>query len=339
MTPQRKKQAVAWLSVASNSLLVVGKIVVGVLTGSVSVISEAIHSGVDLVASLIAVYAVRQSAKPADERHPFGHGKFENISGTVEALLIFLAAAWILWEAIERLASPRHIEAGFGVGIMLFSALANTAVSALLFRVGKETDSVALRADAWHLRTDVWTSAGVMAGLGLIWGGDWIIAALPNLAEAQREYWRNRLHVLDPLAAIIVALLIVRAAWRLTVQSARDLMDVTLPPEEEEWIRRALAGFAPAVHGFHRMRTRKAGADRFVDFHIFVDAQTTVLASHQLAHRITGRIKEHFGPMSVIVHVEPCAGQCPACTAKCVLTDAQRKGFRDREKEGEEPQD
>ena len=340
MTPESKKKAVAWLSVASNSLLIIGKIIVGVLIGSVSVISEAIHSGVDLLAACIAVYAVHESAKPADEQHPFGHGKFENLSGTIEALLIFLAAGWILYEAVKKLLFPTEIEnLGFGVGVMFVSAAANWFVSRILFRVGKETDSVALRADAWHLRTDVWTSLGVMAGLGLIALGDVLIDHLPGIAPAQRQHWQSLLHIIDPIAAIVVAMLILRAAWHLTVQSARDLMDATLPPEEEEWIRQTLTGFGPAVHGYHRLRTRKAGADRFVEFHIFVDASMTVRDSHELAHQVSNRIKEHFKTVSVTVHVEPCALRCEACTASCVLTELQRKAFRDREKEGEEPQD
>ena len=133
------------------------------MIGSVSVISEAIHSGVDLLAAVIALFAVRKSAKPADEDHPFGHDKVENISGTVEALLIFLAAGWIIFEAVKKLIDPEPLdEAGWGVAVMLLSVAANIIVSKKLFSVGEETDSVALKADAWHLATDVYTSLGVM---------------------------------------------------------------------------------------------------------------------------------------------------------------------------------
>lgn len=318
------------MSVASNSTLVAGKIVVGVLIGSVSVLSEAIHSGVDLLASLIAVYAVRKSSKPADDDHAFGHGKYENISGTIEASLIFGAAGWILYEAVGKLLHPANVKfASLGMGIMFISAAANWIVSRILFRVGKETDSVALQADAWHLRTDVWTSIGVTLGLGLIWIGGLVIDGL-SLAPAQKEDWRNLLYKIDPIAAIVVAVLIIRAAWQLTVKAARDLMDAALPAEEEAWIVQSLGGFAPAMHGYHRMRTRKAGADRFVEFHIFVDANMSVLASHELAHKISDHIKEHFGPMSVLIHVEPCAGECLLCKAHCVLDEAQKEDFRSR---------
>ena len=144
-----KKTAAAILSVASNSLLIILKVVAGLLIGSVAVLSEAIHSGVDLVAALIALFAVRASGREADERHPFGHGKVENISGTIEALLIFAAAAWIIYEAIRKLIDPQEISMPFwGVGVMLVSALVNLFVSGHLFKVSKETDSVSLKADA-----------------------------------------------------------------------------------------------------------------------------------------------------------------------------------------------
>jgi len=318
MTPDGRKVAVAWLSVVSNTTLIVLKVVVGVLIGSVSVISEAIHSGVDLLASVIALFAVKSSASPADERHPFGHGKVENISGTIEALLIFLAAGWIVYEAAKKFVHPTPIEAPFwGVTVMLFSAVANGVISHLLFRVGRETESVALQADAWHLRTDVYTSVGVMVGLALIGVGD---AILPHLGDS--------LHLIDPLAAMVVAGLIVKAAWKMTIKSARDLMDVNLP-QEEAWIAQMLETFRPAVHGFHRMRTRRSGSTRFVDFHIFVDGGMSVAASHRLAHEISRRIQDRFVGSNVTVHVEPCNGNCDhTCRTGCLLSEAERQAVR-----------
>ncbi|HWR68754.1 MAG TPA: cation diffusion facilitator family transporter, partial [Desulfomonilia bacterium] len=175
---EKEKIAVARLSVISNSVLILAKIAVGTLTGSVSIISEAAHSAVDLLASVIAFFSVKNSGKPADRDHPFGHGKIENISGTVEAILIFMAAGWIIFEAMKRFSHPRPVEAlGWGVGVMLFSCVVNIVVSRMLFTVGERTDSVALKADAWHLRTDVYTSAGVMVGLLVIVIGE---KALPG---------------------------------------------------------------------------------------------------------------------------------------------------------------
>ena len=169
---QQKKVAVARLSVVSNSVLVVGKLLIGAAIGSVSVLSEAIHSGVDLLAAAIALLAVRQSGLPEDEQHPYGHGKVENLSALVEALLIFLAAGWIIVEAIDRLIHPAELESAWlGVAVMGGSSAINWFVSSRLFAVGRETESAALEADGWHLRTDVYTSLGVMGGLGLVWGG------------------------------------------------------------------------------------------------------------------------------------------------------------------------
>ena len=204
MEADQRKRQVALLSVISNTTLVVLKLAVGLAISSVSVISEAIHSGVDLIAAGIAYYSVRTSGIPADREHPFGHGKIENISGTVEAILIFLAAGWIIYEAAQKIIRPEPLEmAAWGVAVMLLSAVVNTFVSRKLFRVGKETDSVALIADGWHLRTDVYTSAGVMAALAVIWAAD-LLAPEVNL------------HWVDPAAAIGVALLIIKAAWDLT---------------------------------------------------------------------------------------------------------------------------
>jgi cation diffusion facilitator family transporter len=190
MDADQRKRRVALLSVISNTTLVVLKLAVGLAISSVSVISEAIHSGVDLIAAAIAYYSVRTSGIPADREHPFGHGKIENISGTVEAILIFLAAGWIIFEAAQKIVRPEPLEmAAWGVAVMLLSAVVNTFVSRKLFRVGKETDSVALMADGWHLRTDVYTSAGVMAALAVIWAADFFAPEVD-------------LHWVDPAAAI-----------------------------------------------------------------------------------------------------------------------------------------
>jgi len=303
-----KKRAAA-ISVASNSCLVVFKLVVGVMIGSVSIISEAIHSAMDLIAAVIAFFAVKASAKPADEDHAFGHEKVENLSGAIEALLIFVAAGWIIYEAARRIDEPGEGVSTplAGVAVMGVSALVNWRVSANLFRVGRKTDSIALQADAWHLRTDVWTSLGVMGGLALIFIGDLVIDLLP---VDDKKHWQDQLHWIDPIAAIVVAVFIMRAAWDLTVKSTRDLTDRNLPKDEVAWIRELLIRHAPAVHGFHKIRTRKAGSRRFVDFHIWVEPTMTVEDSHKLCHHLAGDIEDHFGLCNVIVHVEPCHGNC-----------------------------
>lgn len=294
MDLQNRKSQVALISVISNALLVLSKLGIGFLIGSVAVISEAIHSGVDLLASVIALYSVRTSSKPADRGHPFGHGKIENISGTIEAALIFLAAGWIIYEAIQKFVQPEPMEAPMlGFGVMLLSTITNTIVSRMLFKVGRETDSVALLADAWHLRTDVYTSAGVMAGLAFIWVGAWFFPDYNLL-------W------LDPLCAVVVALLIIKAAYDLTVQSARDLLDASLPADEEGWIRKFLASQKGSINGYHALKTRKAGHFRFVEFHIQVDPQMSVAVSHELTEKLCIAIKGRILHSTVTIHVEPC---------------------------------
>ena len=317
MDAQKRKEKVALLSVVSNTTLVVLKLIVGVMIGSVSVMSEAIHSGVDLAAAIIALFSVKTSSLPADGRHPFGHGKIENISGTFEALLIFVAAGWIIWEAVRKLLEPQPMETvGWGVAVMLVSAVANQFVSSSLFEVGKETDSVALIADGWHLRTDVFTSAGVMVGLAVIWTGELLFPG-------------HHFHWLDPLAAIGVASLIIKAAWDLTRQSAGGLMDETLPPEEEQEICRLICSQTPLIHGFHQLRTRKAGHYRFIEVHIQVDGKMPVETAHALNDELVRRVKARFPQTTVTVHTEPCNGQCPEkCLAGCLLTETEQAGIR-----------
>ncbi len=317
MDMQHRKSRAALVSVISNTALVLMKLAAGLLMGSVSVISEAAHSAVDLTAAVIAFFSVKTSGKPADEGHPFGHGKIENISGTVEALLIFLAAGWIIFEAIEKLRFPKPLEAvGWGVAVMLVSAVVNIAVSRMLFKVGRETDSPALQADAWHLRTDVYTSAGVMAGLALIVLGN-------RLFPGMDFNW------LDSVTAIAVALWIMKAAYDLTLQSARDLLDVPLPAGEEAWIRDLIVGQRPTIRGYHYLRTRKAGHYRFIEFHIQVDSQMTVEASHNLARKLSKAIKERFPHTTVMIHIEPCRGDCfEKCLKGCFLTEAERSDIR-----------
>jgi cation diffusion facilitator family transporter len=314
---QRQKAAVALLSVASNTILVVLKAAGGLATGSVSVLSEAIHSWMDLFAAFIALFAVRKSAQPADEEHPFGHAKVESVSATVEALLIFLAAAWIIYEAVRRLIAPRPLEMlGWGMAIMLVSSALNLGVSQLLFRVGKKTDSAALLANGWHLRTDVYTSAGIMVALGLIYAGGRLFPGVNLL-------W------LDPAVAVLVALFILRAAYRLTAGAVRDMLDTSFPASELAWVNRYLSGLRPTVRSFHRVRTRKAGAARFIDMHLVVDRDLSVAESHHLTDKVSAEIEARFPGADVVVHIEPCDGACdPSCADGCMLPADEQRAVR-----------
>jgi cation diffusion facilitator family transporter len=272
--------------------LVVGKLCVGLVIGSVSIISEAIHSGIDLVAALIAWWAVRASSAPADDEHPFGHGKFENLSGVIEALLILVAAIWIVVEAVKKLFHPEPLGGtALGIAVMAASSVVNLFVSNWLMRVGRETDSVALTSDAWHLRTDVYTSAGVMSGLGAI-------AIAHRLAPNRSFDW------IDPAVALAVAVFIGKTATTLTVGAVRDLLDSRLPLEELGNIE-AYMRSRKDVLGYHDLRTRKAGGWRFVEIHLELPPEMSVRDSHAIAHSVSLDIQERLPSTSVLVHVDP----------------------------------
>lgn len=302
----KKKNAVALLSVISNSFLVIVKLLTGLFIGSVSVISEAVHSGVDVIAASFALYGVRQSGQPADNVHAFGHGKFENLSGLVQALLIFIASGWIVFDSITKLLNPKHIEEpGVGVLIMLVSSVVNALVAKSLFKVAKESDSVALKADAWHSLTDVYTSIGVMAGLAIILTGQYLF---PHL----------ELDWVDPVAAIIVAIFIFKAAWDLSIESMHDLLDASLPQKEQEQIIAILKENYPRVIGYHNLKTRKSGAIRFIEFHLIVNPSMSVSESHSLHHTIEKEILCLFPKCQIMMHIEPCDNRCKeSCLFKC----------------------
>lgn len=305
MQNDKRKQTAALLSVSSNTLLVLAKLFVGYLVGSVSIISEAIHSGVDLLAAIIAFLAVRAAAKPPDAKHPYGHGKIENLSGAIEAALIAVAGVWIIIEAAERLFHPKPVEQPIlGLLVMGLSAAVNVGVSKHLFRVAKDTHSVALEADAWHLRTDVWTSVGIM-------GGFVVVTALHYFAPTYR------LDFIDPLCALAVALLIMKAAWELTAQSLGDLLDEAIPSWEREDLDTLLRQHSEVL-GVHGVRTRKNGNKRYVELHLVVHPEMTVQTAHLLQHDVQTQVRELFGEANLLAHVEPCDRRCPPqCREGC----------------------
>ncbi len=292
-----QKVEVARLSVLSNSVLVTLKLIVGLMIGSVSVISEAIHSGMDLIAALIALFAVSVSSKPPDDEHQYGHGKVENVSGVIEALLIFVAAILIIKEAVAKIMTGAQVQTPFwGMIVMLFSAAVNWVISYLLMKTARETDSIALEADALHLRTDVYTSAGVAVGMLLLWVTD--------------------IQLFDPLIAIGVALLIIKAAYDLTIKAFFPLLDTSLPQEEEAEIREIIKGFEPKmVLNFHALRTRKAGDQRFIDLHLVVPQYYHIATTHQVCDDIEVEIKDKYPGAQVLIHVEPCqiGKDCKGC--------------------------
>ena len=287
-----RKVSVARLLVLSNSLLIVMKVIVGILSGSISILSEAIHSFMDLLAAIIAFFSVRISDTPADERHPYGHGKFENISGVIEAILIFIASGWIIIEAVRKMLYPHAIEKiGLGIVVMTISAAVNFFVSRRLYKVAKSTDSIALEADALHLKVDVYTSLGVAAGLFLM-----LIL----------DYFTNSplVHYLDPVIAIVVALLILRESFILFKKAYAPLLDEALSEEEVERIKALIGRYCSETVNYHGLRTRKAGNYRYVDFHLNVPAVMSVKEAHDLCDAIEEEIKSTLGHTEVTIHVE-----------------------------------
>jgi len=278
------KTSIARLSVASNSLLIVMKVIVGIMSGSVSIISEAIHSSMDLVAALIAFFAVRVSDTPPDLKHPYGHGKVENISGVVEGVLILAAAAMIIVEAVKKLTGePYELESiWIGSLVMLISAIVNTIVSKKLYKVARETNSVALEADALHLKTDVYTSLGVAIGLGLI-----------MLTDIK---W------LDPAVAILVALFIIRESYNLISRAFSPLLDTAWGDTEIMDLERRLNNMEVS---YHDLRTRIAGNYRFVDIHVEIPENESVGDAHNYCDKIEDALKDAYSNLTVTIHVEP----------------------------------
>jgi len=279
----------AFLSVISNITLIVLKVVIGLLTCSISILSEAIHSAIDLLAALMALWAVKEASKPADSQHPYGHGKIENISGTIEAILIFVAAIIIIYEAIEKIIEPVElVMAELGIGVMFFSGLVNLIVSNRLIAGAKKYDSLALEADGWHLRTDVYTSLGVMAGLVVIKISD--------------------LYILDPIIAIITALVIIKAAWDMTGKSFKDLLDTSLPEKEEAIVKKIIESHFAKFVSYHKFRTRKSGPERFIDLHLVMKGNVTLKDAHDFCDHLEQDIKEELNNCNILIHLEPDSG-------------------------------
>lgn len=286
-----RKKNVALLSVASNTLLITLKLVAGTLSGSVSIISEAIHSMMDLIAAVIAFFAVRLADVPPDEDHPYGHEKFENVSGVIEGVLIVVAAAWIIFEAVHKLFNPAPVTAvAWGVGVMFISALVNTFVARRLYKVAREEQSMALEADALHLKADVYTSLGVGLGLLAIWLTGW--------------------HQLDPLVAIAVALFILKEAFELISKAFAPLIDASLPKAELEAIHAALARHAHDFIDYHDLRTRQSGKIRHIDLHVTLHRGCTLEHAHALSDRIEAEIEGVIEHANVLIHSDPCQPDC-----------------------------
>jgi cation diffusion facilitator family transporter len=277
----------AALSIVSNSFLILLKIIAGAVTGSVAIITEAIHSAIDLVASIVAYFSVRQAEIPADSSHRYGHEKFENVAAGVEGMLILVGSGVIVYTAVDHLVEGTEIESlGFGIAVVAFATAVNFVVSSYLYRRARETDSAALAGDAAHLRTDAMTSLGVLFGLGLVelTGATWI----------------------DPVVALVIAVAIVYTGLKVVAGSWRVLVDEALPDDETAAIREAIESFGDrGVAGYHELRTRRAGPRRYVDVHIQFRSGTTLEDAHAIAHELQDTIRGRLRGADVLIHLEP----------------------------------
>jgi cation diffusion facilitator family transporter len=283
----RTKSGAAALSVASNSTLIAIKLAAGAITGSIAILTEAVHSLIDLVASVVAFVSVRKADEPADADHPYGHEKVESLAATIEGMLILIGAGIIVYEATHRLVVGAEVERlGVGIAVMGLSVLTNLFVSAVLFRQARVHDSPALEGDAAHLRTDALTSAGVLAGLALV--------------------QMTGVVAFDSITALLVAAAIVVAGLRIIRRSSGVLVDEALPDAEMDQIEAAIAAARTSeVAGYHKLRARRAGSRRYIDLHVQYRSGTSLERAHELAHRMRGQIEAEIRRAEVLIHVEP----------------------------------
>jgi cation diffusion facilitator family transporter len=276
----------AWLSIGAAVLTIVLKTTAYWLTGSVGLLSDALESLVNLLAAIMALAMLTVAALPADEIHAFGYSKAEYFSSGLEGALILLAAAGIAFTAVPRLLVPQPLEhVGIGLGISFLASAINFGVARILMKAGKEYRSITLEADAHHLLTDVWTSAGVMMGVGAV--------ALTG--------WGR----LDPIIALVVAANILRTGWKLMSRSARGLLDAALPVAEQDAINRVLKQYEARGIQYHALRTRQAGTRSFVSLHVLVPGDWTVQHGHDLLEHLERDIRGAVPGAQLFTHLEP----------------------------------
>ncbi|BFL90163.1 cation diffusion facilitator family transporter [Cutibacterium avidum] len=276
----------AWLSIAAAAVTILLKTLAWRITGSVGLLSDAAESLVNLVAAIIALVALKVSIRPPDKNHPFGHSKAEYFSAGAEGMMIFIAAAVIMYTAVQRFIHPRPIEdVGIGLLVSVLASVVNGLVAWVLLKNGRQRRSMTLIADGKHMLTDVWTSVGVLVGVGLVWLTGW-----------QR---------LDPIVAFAVGVNILVIGAKLVGQSGTALLDVSLPKEDNEAIRDFLDAHSNDHVKFHAVRTREAGYRRFLEFHMLVPGSWTVKQGHDAMEDLIDEILDEWPEMRVSGHLEP----------------------------------
>ena len=276
----------AWLSIAAAIATILLKGIAWWLTGSVGLLSDALESFVNLAGALMALAMLTLAASPADDKHAYGHGKAEYFSSAFEGFLILLAAFSIAYTAIERFLHPRAIEAvGVGLAVSVVASLINLFAARELLKAGRAFNSITLEADAKHLMTDVWTSVGVIIGVGLVWLSGWL--------------W------LDPLIALLVAVNIVWTGWQLLHRSASGLMDEAIPKEQIAAVETVLEKYRQQGLDFHALRTRQAGRQAFISLHVLVPGEWTVQRGHDVVEQIEADIRLVVPFSHLTTHLEP----------------------------------
>jgi cation diffusion facilitator family transporter len=305
---QKTKERVSHISIATIALLIAMKAVAAVITGSIGILADAVHSLIDLTGAIIGYLAVRVAGKPPDEEHRFGHGRAEDMAGASIAVLIFIAAGTIAYQAVHRLMSGAVVEM-VDAGIITTAAAIgiNVAVSRYVFSVARRADSTALEATGRDLMADVLSSVAVLAGL--------LLVRITGKA------------ILDPIVALLVAVFIIRAAAITMRRSLSALMDTSLPEPEECRIREVLEQHEE-VANYHGLRTRKAGSQRHVVLHIVVSRDKTVEEAHAIAEEVEDEIRDRFPGSAVTIHVEPCTPDCSECPTPCESQLRERGGVQ-----------
>ena len=283
-----QKKLAAGLSIASNGIIIILKFIAGTLSGSISIISEAIHSLSDFLASILTFFAVMRSSEPADDNHPFGHGKYEDMSGFIEGGLIIFAAFFIIYESIKKLVIGHslEVETTLGIAVMLFAVVANYLVSGFLFHVAKKSNSVSLYADAEHLRTDIYSSLGVLAGLVLI--------------------KLTGIYILDPIIALLVALIILKAGYTISKETLNNLLDGFLPCEDLKSIEEIIHSYkTDCTLDFKNLRARRCGPSTDIELTILFPKDMTIENCHNICDEIEELISKKLGHATIMIHAEP----------------------------------
>jgi cation diffusion facilitator family transporter len=289
------KENVSRLAIVSISALIIMKLVTSFVTGSIGIRADAFHSLIDLAGAVIGYIGIKVSSKPPDKQHPFGHGKAENIAGTVISLFIFAAAGLIAYQAINRIISGGEVEmVTIGIYVTAAAIAINLLFARYALKMARKTDSVALEATARDMLADVYSSIAVLAGL--------VLVLITGLA------------LMDSIVALLVAVLILRTAIITFKNSFSGIMDSGLPKEEEDIIKSVLMAHKEKIVGFHALRTRKAGSQRFADLHLVMHKTISVEESHNMADHLEEDLKEKLSNMNITIHIEPCDADCRWCT-------------------------